>query len=205
MNRLSDGVAKIILTPHESRRACLRVSFEPPRPRHRAVKLLLTAYRPSAWRSIKSIAYLDSVVLLQRARALRLYDAVAVDRGELLETGTANLVAATRHQVCTPPADGRILPGILRARMLADPSLAVKEHPLKRSQLRLISEIVLTNCVRGVIPVRRIENDTGEVLWCASAARRFTRRATARWQSWLEQECSAYGKECSTHDSKRRA
>jgi para-aminobenzoate synthetase/4-amino-4-deoxychorismate lyase len=196
-NRLLHGVAKIILTPSGSPfrgaygAARLCVGFEPPRPRRHDVSLLLTAYRPSAWRAIKSLSYLDSIVLLQRARAQRLTDALACDRGELLETGTANLFAVSRGVVFTPPADGRILPGIVRARLLADRHLAVQEATLTRAGLRGVTEILLTNCVRGVIPVRDIVNGHGNLLWRASESRPFTRLAAGRWRTWLDQEVSA--------------
>jgi para-aminobenzoate synthetase/4-amino-4-deoxychorismate lyase len=48
----------------------------------------------------------------------------------------------------TPPADGRILPGVTRARLLAAPHLETREEPIPLTVLERAEAIVLTSSIR---------------------------------------------------------
>jgi para-aminobenzoate synthetase/4-amino-4-deoxychorismate lyase len=79
--------------------------------------------------------------------------------GTALETDRANVFAVIGSVLTTPPADGRLLPGIARARVLrlaAAAGLAVETAPLSRDDLLAASEVFVTNSVRGVVPVRSV-------------------------------------------------
>jgi para-aminobenzoate synthetase / 4-amino-4-deoxychorismate lyase len=79
--------------------------------------------------------------------------------GTVLETDRANVFAISGSVLRTPPADGRLLPGIARATVLqlaAASGLAVEAAPLTRRDLLTASEVFVTNSVRGVLPVRSI-------------------------------------------------
>jgi branched-subunit amino acid aminotransferase/4-amino-4-deoxychorismate lyase len=79
--------------------------------------------------------------------------------GQVLETDRANLFAVTGGMIRTPPADGRLLPGVTRAAVLECASaagLAVDLVPLTRRDLTTASEAFVTNSVRGVLPVRSV-------------------------------------------------
>jgi para-aminobenzoate synthetase / 4-amino-4-deoxychorismate lyase len=79
--------------------------------------------------------------------------------GTALETDRANVFAVSGRVLRTPPADGRLLPGIARAAVLqlaAAAGLAVEAAPLTRRDLLTASEVFVTNSVRGVLPVRSI-------------------------------------------------
>jgi para-aminobenzoate synthetase/4-amino-4-deoxychorismate lyase len=79
--------------------------------------------------------------------------------GTVLETDRANVFAVSGSVLRTPPADGRLLPGIARAtvlRLAAAAGLAVEAAPLTRHDLLTASEVFVTNSVRGVLPVRSI-------------------------------------------------
>ena len=78
---------------------------------------------------------------------------LAVDLdGAVLEAAWANVwIEAEDGALLTPPADGRILPGITRARLLAaDPR--AREAPLTLADLELARAILLTSSVRLVTP-----------------------------------------------------
>jgi para-aminobenzoate synthetase/4-amino-4-deoxychorismate lyase len=90
-------------------------------------------------------------------------DAVSVifDRdGALLEASRANVFAVTGRAVLTPPADGRILPGIARACVLeiaAEAGFETREAELSRDDLVAADEVFLTGSLRGVERVRALD------------------------------------------------
>jgi para-aminobenzoate synthetase/4-amino-4-deoxychorismate lyase len=80
-------------------------------------------------------------------------DVLLVDEDDVvLECGSANVFAALPGEgVVTPPLDGRILPGTVRARVLEQ--IAVLERPLRLAELPDATELFVTSSVRGVQPV----------------------------------------------------
>jgi para-aminobenzoate synthetase / 4-amino-4-deoxychorismate lyase len=83
-----------------------------------------------------------------------------VDRdGTALEASRANVFAVKGDALLTPPTDGRIVPGITRARVLALCRAAgreVREERLTVDDLLAADELFLTNSIRGVEPVHSI-------------------------------------------------
>lgn len=101
--------------------------------------------------------------LLERAEA-ELPDGAApliVDRdGAALEASRANVFAVRGGALLTPPADGRIVPGITRRRVLdlfRASGREAREEPLSLADLLGADEVFLTNSVRGVEPVGSID------------------------------------------------
>ncbi|MGB6454287.1 MAG: aminodeoxychorismate synthase component I, partial [Streptosporangiaceae bacterium] len=77
--------------------------------------------------------------------------------GHLLETDRASVFLVLDGVVCTPPADGRLLPGVMRMtvlRLAATAGLCTRTAALTRRDLANASEAFVTNSVRGVLPVR---------------------------------------------------
>ena len=81
---------------------------------------------------------------------------LAVDLdGSVLEAAWANVWIETADgALLTPPADGRILPGITRARLLAAPHLRAREAPLTLHDLTRARAIFLTSSIRARDPCR---------------------------------------------------
>ena len=80
--------------------------------------------------------------------------------GVALEAGRANLFAARGGVLVTPPADGRILPGIARARTIElarEAGIEVREGLLSLDDLRDADEVFLTGSVRGIEPARSLD------------------------------------------------
>ncbi|GEO96237.1 bifunctional anthranilate synthase component I family protein/class IV aminotransferase [Kocuria turfanensis] len=88
-------------------------------------------------------------------------DPLLVDAdGTVLETGRANLFAVLDGTVVTPPADGRILPGVVRARALEAlrrSGRPVEERPLRLEELAAATEVFVTNSVAGAHPVGSVD------------------------------------------------
>jgi para-aminobenzoate synthetase/4-amino-4-deoxychorismate lyase len=69
----------------------------------------------------------------------------------VLEAAWANVwIEAADGALLTPPADGRLLPGVTRARLLADPR--AREARLALADLERARAILLTSSVRLVTP-----------------------------------------------------
>ncbi len=87
--------------------------------------------------------------------------AVLVDHGgAVLEALRANVFAVYGETLATPPADGRILPGIARGRVAEAAEAAglkPSERELSVGDLIAADEVFLAGSVRGVEPVRAID------------------------------------------------
>jgi branched-subunit amino acid aminotransferase/4-amino-4-deoxychorismate lyase len=107
--------------------------------------------------------------------------------GTVLETTRANVFAVFPNgTLATPRADGRILPGVARRRVLEkarESGLKVVERDISRADLMHAGMVFTTGSVRGVEPVRSIdgfEHSGGEPAVAAVTTRLRT--------SWLGQE-----------------
>jgi para-aminobenzoate synthetase/4-amino-4-deoxychorismate lyase len=77
--------------------------------------------------------------------------------GSVLEASRGNVFLVAGGMLVTPPADGRILPGVTRRRVLAlarATEVPVRERQVGYSELLAADEVFLTGAVRGVEPVR---------------------------------------------------
>jgi len=70
------------------------------------------------------------------------------DLTTVLEASRANVFIVEGDRLVTPPADGRILPGVTRARLLQ--LLTVREEVVSLDRLADADEVFLTGSVRGV-------------------------------------------------------
>jgi para-aminobenzoate synthetase / 4-amino-4-deoxychorismate lyase len=80
--------------------------------------------------------------------------------GAVLEASRGNLFIVRDGILVTPPADGRILPGVTRRRvmLLAEAlEIEVREEPVAFDRIAEASEVFLTGAVRGIEPVRGCE------------------------------------------------
>jgi para-aminobenzoate synthetase/4-amino-4-deoxychorismate lyase len=84
-------------------------------------------------------------------------DVLLVDESDgLLECGAANVFLVIDGVVVTPPLDGRILPGTVRARVLAllrAHEVESAEQPVTLTDLAGAAEVLSTSSIRGVQPV----------------------------------------------------
>jgi para-aminobenzoate synthetase / 4-amino-4-deoxychorismate lyase len=75
--------------------------------------------------------------------------------GEVLEAATANVWIVEGTTLTTPPLDGRLLPGTMRARVLAAAStvgLEPRKEPIVLERLTTADELLMSSAIRGVGP-----------------------------------------------------
>lgn len=110
----------------------------------------------------KLLAYLDHVLAYELARAARADEAIRLDEsGNAVEGSTSNLFAVLGGTVQTPPADRGVLPGIVRARILAicaRERILTRERALTPRDLRAADELFVTSSLRGVVGVTRLDD-----------------------------------------------
>jgi para-aminobenzoate synthetase / 4-amino-4-deoxychorismate lyase len=103
--------------------------------------------------------------VLERAEAMGPTGGVPLlvsEQGEALEASRGNIFAVGDGRLLTSPLDGRILPGVARARVLEiaeGMGIEVAEEPLELSEIRNYEEVFLTGSVRGVEPVGALDGE----------------------------------------------
>ena len=109
----------------------------------------------------KTTAYLRSVVATRQVAARRVREVLlADDSGNILEGATTNVYLIVRDALVTPPADGRILPGVTRQILLdiaENGGLPYREHPLTPRLLKMADGMLISNSVIEVLPVVEVD------------------------------------------------
>ena len=109
---------------------------------------------------IKSTSYLASVLAQRTALEQGADVAVLVDGEELLETAEGNLVAVIDGALVTPPADGRILPGVTCGLVLEEGAglgLDVHREPVRHDDVARADVLLVTSAVSGIRTVSALD------------------------------------------------
>jgi len=109
----------------------------------------------------KTLAYLDHVLARELARAAGADEGVRLDAtGAVAEGATSNLFVVAGGAVATPTTERGVLPGIVRARVLAlseQLGIGAAARRITLDELHAADEVFVTSSVRGVVPVTRID------------------------------------------------
>ena len=76
------------------------------------------------------------------------------ERGELTEGGRSNVFVRLDGHWCTPPLSCGVLPGVMRAVLLAAPAWAAREQVITLEMLDEAEDLVVCNALRG--PLRAV-------------------------------------------------
>ena len=91
----------------------------------------------------------------QRAESLGGFDAIFTnDNGEVTEGGRSNIFIKKEGVWLTPPLSSGLLPGIMRAELLASKDWNAKESVIYPADVKGAQEIVVCNSLRGAIEVK---------------------------------------------------
>ncbi len=120
-----------------------------------------TRHADTVFAGTKMLSWSFNLVLLEDAIAQG-YDEVVLlnERGEVSECTSANLFAVFGNRVVTPPLRSGCLPGITRALLLEEISVAgieILEQTLFPNDLENADEVFMTSSTRDLLPVARIE------------------------------------------------
>ena len=132
----------------------------PPLPLPAVALATVTARRWPA--DLKATSYLPSVLARRAAVAAGADTGLLVDGDELLETAEGNLLAIIGGTLVTPPADGRILPGVTRAIVLEvarELGVPTREVRLTRAAVHGAEVTFVTSAVSGLRTVHRLDAD----------------------------------------------
>ncbi|WP_205665243.1 bifunctional chorismate-binding protein/class IV aminotransferase [Caldimonas tepidiphila] len=77
--------------------------------------------------------------------------------GRLTEGGRSNVFVKLDGRWWTPPLADGVLPGTMRARLLADPRWQAGERTIRREELARAQGIVVCNALRGALPAQLLE------------------------------------------------
>jgi branched-chain amino acid aminotransferase len=110
----------------------------------------------------KAMTVMQSYFAQRAARAAGVDDALLVDgEGRIFEGATSNVFVVRSGGLVTPPAEGDILPGVLRAKveeLATGAGIPVVEAWARVADLRPDDGVLLTSSVRGVVPVERVDD-----------------------------------------------
>jgi len=136
----------------------VRAVTTPPPPYFTAITVPNNRWRLCA---CKAVALLPTVLAKHAAIKAQADDAIFVeDDGTVLEGASDNVFAVKDGTLYTPPADGRILEGITRGRVLelaAALGVPVRVESFKRDFLLASDEVFLSSSVLTVVPFVRID------------------------------------------------
>jgi branched-chain amino acid aminotransferase len=106
---------------------------------------------------VKSISYLENVLLAREAQTRAAWEAIAANQhGRLADGSRSTLYVVQSGLAVTPPSWDGALPGVVRRVLLA--AGLVSEHALTPKDLVAAEAVFLTNALNGVVPVHQVEN-----------------------------------------------
>jgi para-aminobenzoate synthetase / 4-amino-4-deoxychorismate lyase len=150
---LAPGAHRLRLALQQN--GAIDIQTAPLTPLTEPVRLLLAAQHTSA----------DDLFLRHKSSVRQQYDAgwrfaeaqgafdmlFCNELGELTEGGRSNLFVKLDGRWVTPPLSAGVLPGVMRAVLLADPDSDASERTLTLDDLRAAQEIVVCNALRGAL------------------------------------------------------
>jgi branched-chain amino acid aminotransferase len=112
--------------------------------------------------ALKAMTFLQSYLAQRAAAAAGAGDAIFVDdEGRMFEGATSNIFLARGGGLITTPAEGAILPGVMRAaveRVAAASGIPVVEAYGRVADLRADDAMFLTSSVRGIVAVEAVDD-----------------------------------------------
>ena len=117
----------------------------------------------------KTLNYLPNVMAIMEAEAAGAYEAVCtLEDSTILEGTASNIFMVKDGFIRTPPADGFILPGIMRNLLISYAnklSIRVSEERVRLEDLYNADEAFISNSIIGILPLTSV---SGNIIGAAS-------------------------------------
>ena len=112
---------------------------------------------------LKAMTVMQSYLAQRAATAAGADDAILIDdEGRIVEGATSNMFLVRGGGLVTPPAEGAILPGVLRAKveeLAGAHGIPVVEAFARVADLRPDDGMLLTSSVRGIVAVASVDGN----------------------------------------------
>jgi branched-chain amino acid aminotransferase len=153
---LEDGVLRLVAVDGQLHVTVAPWAPEPPRPLQVAVSRQGRRFSGSPLNWFKTLSYLENLLLTREAGRRGLFEVIALNEaGRLTDGGRTTLFLVLDGQLVTPPVADGALPGVAR-RVLLEAGLA-REAPLEPEALDRAEAALLTNALRGAMPLHGLE------------------------------------------------
>jgi len=121
----------------------------------RKLTVISDNYQPSMFRNIKSLNYMENVILHREAIRNGFDDGLLVNSRELIcECCYANIFFVKECIIYTPKANGNILNGIIRQELMKE--FPIIEKDILLSELASFEQVFTSNSVQGISFVKEI-------------------------------------------------
>jgi D-alanine transaminase len=124
------------------------------------IKIITTADRRWHFCHVKSVNLLANAIAKKQAQRAQAEEAIFLDDGFVREGASSNFFAVRNGGIVTHPLDERILPGVVRDRVISlalAAKIRVDERPLREAELFDLDEAFITSTTQGVMPVSEID------------------------------------------------
>ncbi len=124
------------------------------------IKVITTADRRWHFCHVKSVNLLANGMAKKQAQRAGAEEAILMDDGFVREGASSNFFAVRNGGIVTHPLDERILPGVVRDRVIGlalSAKIRVDERPLREAELFDLDEAFITSTTQGVMPISEID------------------------------------------------
>jgi D-alanine transaminase len=128
--------------------------------KERGIKIITTTDRRWHFCHVKSVNLLANGIAKKEAQRAGADEAVLLDEGFVREGASSNFFAVRNGGIVTHPLDERILPGVVRDRVIGlalSAKIRVDERPLREAELFDLDEAFITSTTQGVMPISEID------------------------------------------------
>ena len=126
----------------------------------RGIRVVTTADHRWHFCNVKSVNLLANAMAKKQAQRASADEAILLANGFVTEGASSSFFAVKNGALITHPVDERILPGVVRDRVIGlalAAKIRVDERPLREAELFDLDEAFITSTTQGVMPVAEID------------------------------------------------
>jgi D-alanine transaminase len=128
--------------------------------KERGIRVLTTSDPRWHYCNLKSVNLLGNALAKKKAQRAKVDEALLLIDGVVTEAASSSFFAVKNGALITHPLDERILPGVVRDRVIAlalGARIRVDERPLREAELFDLDEAFITSTTQGVMPITGID------------------------------------------------